>query len=347
MKQSAWVEQGRQLYRTHANSQFAIGDWVNVGIEAYGRTPAFDVAADITGTNHTRNFFTRCAAVASYYKPALRFPKISFHTYEVLARFPLDFLSTFIPSVAESGRSCAQIYALAVERYGTDLRRGKKLGKRHVVRLPEKLFCALSERASSPGKTHLLIVQVLTDYLGASQNAGKSAPGACPSDVPAPADTQTRPENGVDDEKRPTYEERRAQQIATSSGKPIARKERKPVKLRMLWTECRSGESFKDTENGAVKFRAPGSDKPTMFFSEEEAIQAEAEFFKEKGFHERVVPCPSCSLQKSSSRRKVQVWHVAHVFSSEVRQAAEIDLSADQAEVRATVKDALQQRAQV
>ena len=38
MNQSAWVEQGRQLYCTHQNSQFQIGDWVNVGIQAFGRT---------------------------------------------------------------------------------------------------------------------------------------------------------------------------------------------------------------------------------------------------------------------------------------------------------------------
>lgn len=42
MNQTAWVEQGRQLYRTHATSQFEIGDWVNVGIGAFGRSVAFD-----------------------------------------------------------------------------------------------------------------------------------------------------------------------------------------------------------------------------------------------------------------------------------------------------------------
>jgi len=326
MNRSTWVEKGRQLYHTHANSQFAIGDWVNDGIATFGRTPAFNDAAEITGTKHTRNFFTRCAAMATLYGTKLRFPKLSFHTYEVLARFPLDFLSTFIPSVAASGRSCAQIYSLAVEQYGEDPRRKRKAGKFHAVRLPEKLFHSLAARAERPDKTHLLITRILEDW-EQQQGAGESAVGACPSDVPSPADTQTRPEKGVEDEKRPTYQERREQQLAAGA-EPIPKRVEKQVKrnrtgkLRLQWTEC-SGDSFADTENGAVKFRGAPSQNPTRFFSEADAIRAEEENFKAKGFHERVVVCPSCSLQYSNSRAKVQVWHVAHVFSSEVQRAAQ------------------------
>jgi hypothetical protein len=321
MNQNSWLEEGRQLYRTHANSQFVIGDWVNCGIAAFGRTPAFDSAAEITGTKHTRNFFTRCSAVASYYKPELRFPKLSFHTYEVLARFSLSFLEWFIPAIAESGRSCAQILVLAVEQYGEDPRRKRKAGTFHAVRLPEKLFHSLAVHASSPDKTHLFVVRILEDYLAAAQSAEKSAQGSCPSDVPAPSDTQTRPETSAEESTpRPDYATRRTQQIADGAP-PVPRKVRKPAKLKVQWLECR-GESFVDTENGAVQFRVAGREKPTRFFSLEDAVEAEEEHFKKSHYHERVVHCASCSLQASTSRVKKQVWHVAHVYSSEVQAAS-------------------------
>jgi hypothetical protein len=313
MNQTAWIEQGRQLYSTHANSQFVIGDWVNVGIATWGRTTAFDAAAEITGTNHVRTFFTRCAAVASYYKPPLRFPKLSFHTYEVLARFPVPFLEKFIPEIAQSGRSCAQLYSLAVEQYGSDPRRKKKMGKLHAVRLPEKLYQALAARAERSDKAHLLIARILEEW-EQQQSAGKASVPDSPSvgnDSPA---TTTQPETSAEDE-RPDYATRRAQQFADGA-QPIALKKRKQYSLHVQWTECR-GASFQDTENGAVQFRVASRGEPTKFFSEADAIEAEEQHFKESGYHERVVLCPSCTLQASSSRGKKQVWHVKHQFSGQ------------------------------
>jgi hypothetical protein len=350
MNQADWLKRLKELHAVSNSHQFDLGDHVNRGIETFGRTEAFDAAAEITGTKHTRNFFTRCASVASFYPASLRFPKLSFHTYEVLARFPLDFLSTFIPSVADSGRSCAQIYALAVERYGSDPRRGKKLGKKHVVRLPEKLFCELSARASNPSKTSLLIVQILEDYLDASQSSGKASVPDSPSDVPAPADIQPHPENGVADEKRPTYEERRAAQKAAkleaqkaakaaNEQKRIAKRTKELsskksfFKVRLLWTECH-GKSYIDSKDGEL-LSAGKALRATRFVSEAEAAAVNEQFARYYGYREAVVHCDTC-----------KAWHLKHIYASQVA-AAEIDLTKEQKEVRATVNDFIQQRATV
>jgi hypothetical protein len=64
-----------------------------------------------------------------------------------------------------------------------------------------------------------------------------------------------------------------------------------------------------------VSFRAAGREKPTVFWSEKDAIAAEEEHFKQCGFREKVVHCNSCSLRLSSSKRTVHIYHVAHIYS--------------------------------
>jgi hypothetical protein len=114
---------------------------------------------------------------------------------------------------------------------------------------------------------------------------------------------------------RPTYEQRREQQIAEGA-LPVPQKPEKKYSLRVQWSECR-GESFKDTENGAVPFRGRASEKPTKFLSYDAALEAEEEHFKECGCHEQIAVCPSCSLRASSMLHKRQVWHVAHRYSGQ------------------------------
>ncbi len=332
MNQAEWVKQGRQLYHTHANSQFLIGDWVLVGIDKFGRTPAFDAAAEITGTKHTRNFFTRCAAVASYYKPALRFPKLSFHTYEVLARFPLSFLEQFIPAVAESGRSCNQIYSLAVEQYGSDPRRKRKAGKFHAVRLPEKLFHSLAVRASSPDKTHLLILQILEEW-EQQHGAGKASVPDSPSvgnDVPS---AETQPEASVVPEKRPTYAERRknwnpdTKSYDEPAEKPAPVERKYTCKHKLLFTSCKpdawvDGEipaQFSKHKVGATRFK-----------TRELADMAAREYQEDRGYAIESMRCDVCKC-----------WHIVGKNFGPFK-AAEVDLSKEQTEVRATVNDFIQ-----
>jgi predicted HicB family RNase H-like nuclease len=356
MNQSAWIEQGRQLYRTHQNSQFQIGDWVRVGIQAFGRTAAFDAAQQITGTKNTRNFYTRCAAVASYYKPALRFPKLSFHTYEVLARFPLSFLERFIPGVADSGRSCKQIYSLAVERYGSDPRQKRKSGKFHNVRLPEKLFQSLAVRASSPDKTHLLIVQVLSEW-EKQQGAGKASEGSSRNEGNEVQSAQPRPETSAEAEKRPTYVERREAQKTnwnpetksydsritagglfcetdkTVFGQQSARPgERKyTCKHKLLFTACKP-DAWVDgnvpTQFSRRKVMA------TRFKTRELADIAAREYQEDRGYAIESMRCDVCKC-----------WHIVGKNFPPIA-ATEIDLTKEQREVRVTVEDALQQHAQ-
>jgi|HubBroStandDraft_1064217.scaffolds.fasta_scaffold02635_6 hypothetical protein len=275
MNQNSWLEQGRQLYCSHQNSQFAIGDWVNVGIQAFGRIPAFDAAQQITGTKNTRNFYTRCAAVASYYQPELRFPKLSFHTYEVLARFPLSFLERFIPEVADSWRSCKQIYSLAVERYGSDPRRKRKSGKFHNVRLPENLFHSLAVRASRPDKTHLLIVQILSEW-EQQQGAGKSVPPANPSDGNEVPRAETQPPAPADE----------------STPRPQATARKKcTCKIRVQFMECKIS---------ALK----SSLRATSFESEDAAANANDIFAACHGYKEQAAYCDRC-----------KAWHLRHIYA--------------------------------
>jgi hypothetical protein len=338
MKQSAWVEQGRQLYRTHANSQFAIGDWVNVGVGVFGRTPAFNAAAEITGTKHSRNFFTRCASVASYYKPALRPPKLSFHTYEVLARFPLSFLEQFIPAVAESGRSCKQIYSLAVERYGSDPRRKRKNGKFHAVRLPESLFHSLAARAERPDKTHLLITRILEEWEH-QQGVGKSAVPANPSVGNDVQSATTHPETPVVPEKRPTYEERRknwnpdtkSYDEPAPAEKPAPVERKYTCKHKLLFTACRPDAWVDGDVPAQFSMRRTAA---TRFKTRELADIAAREYQEDRGYAIESMRCEVCKC-----------WHIVGKNFAPFK-AAEIDLTKEQREVRVTVQDALQQHAQ-
>jgi hypothetical protein len=310
MNQTAWIEEGRQLYSTHANSQFVIGDWVNVGIQAFGRTPAFNAAQQITGTKHTRTFFTRCAAVASYYKPALRFPKLHFHTYEVLARFPLSFLEQFIPAVAESGRSCKAAYELACEQYGSDPRRKRRSRKFHSVQLPETLFHSLAVRASSPDKTHLLIVRILSEW-EQQQGVGKASVPDSPSVWSESPAMTTQTEKGAEPESpKPSYAERREQQIA-GGAQPIAPKLHRhsttprkcTCKIKVAFVECRR-KAYVENFDGSIK-RLGTTAQPTRFKTEEEAVAASLRFVECHGYSEEIFYCAECCA-----------WHLRHKYSA-------------------------------
>lgn len=291
--------------------QFDLGDHVALGIATFGRTAAFDAADTITGAKHTRNFFTRCVAVASYYPASLRFPALQFHTYEALRRFPLDFLSRFIPAVEPRGLSCAQIYELAVEQYGSDPRLKRKSIKVHSVRLPERLYQALAARAEPASQAHVFIAKVLEDYLAAQGTAKADAPGSPTAMGVAKDEQPAQPESPIVPESpRPPYSERRTSKYTS--------------KVEIAFTECRGqGKDFLDSKTGAVQFgkRVKRADS---FRRLEDALKAAEEYSLDRGYV--VVPfmCKACS-------NGTPVYHL--------RAQAEVDLSKEQAEIRATVQD--------
>jgi len=352
MNKAAWEKRLKELHTAVRGSarQFELGDHVALGIATFGRTAAFDAAAKITGAKHTRNFFTRCVAVASYYPAELRFPALQFHTYEVLRRFPIEFLTRFIPVVEPLGLSCAQTYELAVAQYGSDPRLKRKSMKVHSVRLPERLYQALAARAKPASQAHVFIAKVLEDYLAAPQSAEKIAPGARPSDVPAPADTQPRPETSTGESTpRPDYAERRAAQKATDScitadgkfcekDKTVFGKQSKSAgqrkytcKHKLLFTACKSDAWVDGDVPTQFSKRKTAA---TRFKTRELADIAAREYQKDRGYAIESMRCEVCKC-----------WHIVGKNFGPFK-AAEIDLTKEQSEVRVTVQDALQQHAQ-
>jgi hypothetical protein len=106
---------------------------------------------------------------------------------------------------------------------------------------------------------------------------------------------------------RPTYDQRRAQQIAEGA-EPIKKKLRKPKPraLRRQWVPC--GRAL-DAGNGPAMVRAR-SQKPDCFRTLEDAQAAEEKFFQETGQREEVVYCVV----------PCDAYHVKHIYSSEVPQ---------------------------
>lgn len=82
------------------------------------------------------------------------------------------------------------------------------------MRLPVKLYHSLAIRASRPDKTHLLILQILSEW-EQQQSVGKSAPPANPNvgnEVPSAQPCQKM--SAEPESPKPTYAERREQALA-------------------------------------------------------------------------------------------------------------------------------------
>jgi len=191
-------------------------------------------------------------------------------------------------------------------------REQKKRGSRK--RRARRAGSEIKESAKGTADVQYQLEQFYKQQAAAAAKAKEAAVGACPSAGNEPDDAQPSPQaSAAPKTPRPTYTERREQQIADGA-QSIPQKPPKKYFLKVQWTEC-LGESFVDTENGAAAFRAAGRDKPTVFWSEKDAIAAEEEHFKQCGFREKVVHCNSCSLKLSSSKRTVHIYHVAHIYS--------------------------------
>ena len=69
-------------------------------------------------------------------------------------------------------------------------------------------------------------------------------------------------------------------------------------------------DQFIDSENGPVHYKGSRVSTATKFYSEADAIAAEAKHFEAKGYHELVQKCDVCS--GGNARR--ECWHVYHIY---------------------------------
>jgi hypothetical protein len=181
MTKHSWLARLKELHKAKNSHHFAIGDCVNEGVATFGVDDCFEAVQQIAGSKSTRNLYRRCATVAALYPSALRYTTLTFHTYETLRHFPIEWLSTYLPTVKDSGRSCAQILHLAIEQFGSypgPERRNKKYKKRYSVNLAATVyFAALAKAKAEKQQTQTWIEQVIENHLAAAQGARKDAVG--------------------------------------------------------------------------------------------------------------------------------------------------------------------------
>ena len=360
MNRTEWRAHLTALNAASNSYQFEVGDSVCYGVATWGSDACFEDLQQLTGKKNTRNFYRRCAVVSALYPASLRYPTLTFSVYEALRHFPIEWLSNFLPTVKDSGRSCRQILHLAIEQFGTNPALYKKRRKRHPVSLDASVYHAACERAKAEN-THVQfwIEKILETHLAAAQSAGKSAPGVAEASG-----------NDADDSSpRPTYaERRRAQKAAKRAVKQAAAQQRSEkaavnkaarlaarekreseklaaqlakaqrveelkaagkfkTKIEIAFVACKGcGGEFVDTENGTVQIPKM-KQRATSFRSFEDALAGAREYSEAKRYV--VIPylCPRCSNGRP-------IWHL--------RYPDEVDLSKECAEVRATVQDFIQ-----
>ena len=337
MTQDQWIQKLRDCAKTHTGGNWALGDLLVAGTNEFGRK-SYAIACQATG--YGRVSLYRIARTAAHFPTHLRLEYIAWSTFVLLRPFPLSFLEKFLPTIGGSDLSAKLIREKAVAEYGSDPEPYRKQKIFRNVRLSTELCDRIVER-SGKGRVSGAVTQILKDYLAAAKSDGKASEAVAPSDGNEPAATsrhsetsaaprlskpvqvdlsepepQTRrsPQEYLDAEDgihrltdRPTYDQRRAAQIAAGA-QPIKKKLRKPKPhaLRLQWVPC--GRQV-DAGNGPAMARVR-TQKPDCFRTLEDARAAEEKNFQEKGHREEVVYCVV----------PCDAYHVKHIYSSEVLQ---------------------------
>ena len=280
---------------------YALTAWESEGLE---------LMCDATGFKQVT--IRKSARIAKEFPPGSRVTGFGFGHYRRLLPFPRDWSVEFLKRHAGKTLSNRALYALAVEALGKTPHE-KKQAKKSSVRLLDTTIARL--RQFSGRKIAHLIEKVLNDWLSTQP------------DVPTPAVVTPEPVArrtfhpatdravAVNEGPRPTYAERRQAQLDAGAPRIPEKKKRvrKPRKLVLAWLPCQPA-SFIDGENGAAPYRASRISSATKFYSPEEAVLAEQKFFEERGYHQRVEKCPTCS--GGNARRPV--WHVVHIFPGQM-----------------------------
>jgi len=311
MNRADFLQRLKELHANRYAHQWKIGDLILESEKSLGREQTFELVKQVTGNQ--RNFYTRCMSVAKLYSASLRFPTLAFTVYERLKAFPMSFLERFIPEVKDSGRSGAQILALAIEQFGSDPAPHRNRRPTKNVKITMQLYGELVVRARKmQQQPQTLVAEVLQRYLRASEIVKADSPSAVGAMGVVKAAEPVIPKASAATESRPTYAERRERKYTS--------------KINIAFVECRGrSKEFLDTEHGAV--RIPKNQRVDSFHSLEDALAAAKEYSEDRGYVVAPFMCAKCSNGNP-------VWHL--------RAASEVDLSKEQAEIRATVQDFIQ-----
>jgi hypothetical protein len=263
---------------------------------------------------------------------------LTFSIYESLRHFPLPFLEKFVPSVADSGCSCLQTLTLAIEQYGSNPAPRKKLLKRYSVNLSATVYLAALTAAKKVNlQPQFWIEQVIKDYLerhpdvpNPPASAGPSVPNEPEATTPRPATSEPCVPVEVDlsadqaevqgrarseskqflDERdglhrltdRPSYEQRRKEQIA-AAGKQIPAAQRVyRSKIKIVFATCHGNAFIENDEGETQKFK--DATTAHKFFTAEKAENAALEYSNDRGYTVWPRQCEKCSTDAKL------IWHV-------------------------------------
>jgi hypothetical protein len=273
----------------------------------------------------TKYHLVRVAQIAERFTPAKRFSYTVAHL-RALMPFPDEFLDRFLPSAASLNLSVKALRSRAEAEYGENPYKPKQPKKRSVPlraslvaqlsELAPKRVSVLIERIcedwlSKPEQQAIILAIAelqpkkpkaekikepadikfqLDKYYkqqAAARRAEKSAEGIAERDGNDIPSAQPHPETSTATETpRPTYEDRRKQQIDAAAEKIP----QKRCKTKIVFTICRALL------------------RPDKFFSLQGATDAAARYSADRGYTVFPGECERCSEAPSAGKRKV--WHV-------------------------------------
>jgi hypothetical protein len=300
-------------------------------IRHWGKEEGLAITAEASGLS--KFFLYKASFVAAAFPPEHRYQTYKFSHYRTMLPFPRAWAYKFLAENADKNLSAKGLRALAVKEFGSEPHKNKQ-PKKQSVSIRRELFDRLRPYSDSR-KVHALIEHILEEWLLKNPVPPEKKPKAEKIIEPLDMASQlarfkkSHPEYGNDSvgtsrtagnepdatQPRPSYAERREQQIVNGAQPIPAKPMKKRPALKLQWLECRPAE-YIDSENGPEIVR-PGNmltnfrrEKPDRFFTEDAARQAEEKHFQECGFHELVIRCEPCKC-----------WHVKHVYSNEVKRA--------------------------
>jgi hypothetical protein len=264
------------------------------------------------------------ARIAERFDPLRRFPNMTREHYRGLVAFPIDFTDKWLPTVVEKGFGAKTLRALAVEAFGCDPKAGYSKNKKRSVSIPETLYARLKECSPIP-KTAVFVEQILTDFLSNAtpEQQTRIAAALITRDadrtrerrgikpkvetIKEPADVQFQLKK-FQESSRPTYAERRQQQIENGAA-PIPVKDKKyKCKVRIVFTEC-LGNTYLDGERGVQQLSGRNV-YVSRYSTQEKAEAAAAEYGADRGYPCEAFICKPCSSALIGSGYRKEVWHV-------------------------------------
>lgn len=158
--EAEWLAVGKKLSRDRESSAFLLGDWINQGIETYGKTAAYKLAAKAIRKSQRALYLL--SHVARAFVTARRVPDLSFQHHAVVAKFPTEIVDELLREAVSKNWTCKQLRRTAEERCGVQKPNGHR--KYIKVSLSEQSIADLKEHA--PGKkVNWIVTEIVEDYL--------------------------------------------------------------------------------------------------------------------------------------------------------------------------------------